>query len=211
MRDKTSIDIIRIGPRHEKRAEDGGTRERIERAALGLFRERGVVAATTREIARRAGLSEGALYRHFPSKDAIAETLFGRLHDRLAALVREAGRGGGGLGAVADRVVDAYVTVADEDWTWFAFHLLNTAHFLPSPPGADNPVAAAEDIVADAMARGEIPPGDAPLLAAMALGVVLQPALHKAHGRLEGLLAPHADRLKAGVRAVLFSTQGDRR
>lgn len=189
----------------EPRLEDASTRDRIERAALQSFRERGVVAATTREIARRAGVSEGAIYRHYPSKEDIARTLFQRLHDRLARLVRQAATDGGGLGAVADRIVDAYVAVADEDWTHFAFHLLNTAHFLPSPPGEDNPVAAAEDIIESAMARGEIARGDASLLAAMALGVVLQPALHKAHGRLHGALAPSAPRLKAGVRAVLLA------
>lgn len=199
------MDPIRISVRHPKLAEDGSTRDRIERAALELFRERGVTAATTREIARRARLSEGALYRHFPSKEAIAETLFGRLHGRLAGLVREAAAAGGDVGAIADRIVDAWCRVADEDWTAFAFHLLNTAHFLPSPPGEDNPAAAAEDVIAAAMARGEIAAGDPKLVAAMALGVVLQPALHKAHGRMEGLLSPLSGRLKAGVRAVLQS------
>ncbi len=188
-----------------ERPRESDTRTRIERAALDSFREHGVDAATTRDIARRAGLSEGALYRHFPSKEAIAETLFYRLHIRLAHLLREAARAGGGLGAVADRIVDAYCLVADEDWTHFAFHLLNTTHFLPTPSEEDNPVAAAEDIVSEAMTRGEIPAGDANLLAAMALGVVLQPALHKAHGRFSSLLTPLAPQFKAGVRAVLFA------
>ncbi|MBY0422521.1 MAG: hypothetical protein K2Q06_09465, partial [Parvularculaceae bacterium] len=145
------------------------------------------------------------LYRHFASKEEIARTLFAILHERLARLIRAAAAAGGGVGAVADRIVDSYVAVADEDWTHFAFHLLSTAHFLPSPPGDDNPVAAAEDVVAEAMARGEIAPGDPALTAAMALGVVLQPALHKAHGRLEGPLSPRAAQFKTAVRAVLFS------
>lgn len=187
-------------------AREGDTRLRIERAALELFRDHGVDGATTREIARRAGLSEGALYRHFPSKEAIAQTLFSNLHLRLARLVRAAGTQGEDLGAQADRVVDAYCAVADEDWTHFAFHLLNTAHFLPTPPEQDNPVSAVENLIAAAMARGEILRSDPLVLAAMALGVVLQPALHKAHGRFSFLLAPLAPRFKAGVRAVLFTS-----
>lgn len=186
-------------------SEDVSTRRRIERAALELFRDHGVDGATTREIARRAGLSEGALYRHFPSKGAIAETLFAALHDRLARLVREAGANGADLGAQADLVVEGYCAVADEDWTHFAFHLLHTAHFLPTPAGQDNPVSAAEDLIAAAMARSEIEEGDPAVLAAMALGVVLQPALHKAHGRFSFLLSPLAPRFKAGVRAILFA------
>lgn len=186
-------------------APDGTTAARIERAALAQFVERGVDAATTREIAAAAGLSEGALYRHFPSKDAIAETLFAAIHERLARLVRAAATAGSSLGEQADAVVDAYCRTADEDWTLFAYHLLSTAHFLPTPPGEDNPVAAAEEIVAAAMARGEIGRGDPALIAAMALGVVLQPALHKAHGRLEGALRAHAPALKRAVRAVLHA------
>jgi AcrR family transcriptional regulator len=194
-----------FGTETAKTTTDLSSRRRIERAALELFRDHGVDGATTREIARRASLSEGALYRHFPSKEAIAETLFAGLHDRLAGLVRAAGAAGGDLGQQADRIVDAYCSVADEDWTHFAFHLLNTAHFLPTPPGRDNPVSAAEDLIEAAMTRGEIPRTDASVLAAMALGVVLQPALHKAHGRFSVLLAPLAPRFKQGVRAVLFA------
>lgn len=184
-------------------APDGTTAARIERAALAQFVGRGIDAATTREIAAAAGLSEGALYRHFPSKDAIAETLFAAIHERLARLVREAAQAGANLGAQADAIVDAYCRTADDDWTLFAYHLISTAHFLPTPPGEDNPVAAAEEIVAAAMARGEIGRGDPALVAAMALGVVLQPALHKAYGRLEGPLSAHAPALKRAVRAVL--------
>ncbi|MEX0644866.1 MAG: helix-turn-helix domain-containing protein [Parvularculaceae bacterium] len=184
-------------------AADGTTRARIERAALELFAARGVDAATTREIALGAGLSEGALYRHFASKEEIAQSLFATIHERLARLVREAGAAGAGIEETAGAIVDAYCQTADEDWTLFSYHLLSTARFLPTPPGDDNPVAAAEDVVAAAMRAGEIPRGEPMLVAAMALGVVLQPALHKAYGRFEGPLSAHSAALKRGVVAVL--------
>jgi AcrR family transcriptional regulator len=184
-------------------AADGTTRARIERAALELFAARGIDAATTRAIAEAADLSEGALYRHFRSKEAIAESLFAAIHNRLARLVRDTAARAGGIEAQAGAVVDAYCQVADDDWMLFSYHLLTTAHFLPTPPGDDNPVAAAEEIVEAAMARGEIPKGDVVLVTAMALGVVLQPALHKVYCRLSGPLAPHRARLKSALMAVL--------
>ena len=55
-----------------------GARARIERAAATLFAERGADVVTTREIAEKAGASEGALYRHFPSKAALADGAAGR-------------------------------------------------------------------------------------------------------------------------------------
>lgn len=47
---------------------DTGTRARILRAAADVIRAKGLGKATTRAIARAAGLSEGALYKHFDSK-----------------------------------------------------------------------------------------------------------------------------------------------
>ncbi|WP_141578448.1 TetR/AcrR family transcriptional regulator [Actinomadura sp. WMMA1423] len=46
-------------------------RERILAAAVTVIRERGIVAATTKEIARTAGVSEGSLYNHFANKTAL--------------------------------------------------------------------------------------------------------------------------------------------
>lgn len=47
------------------------TRQRVLDRALALFQQRGVEATTMRDIARAAGLSLGAAYYHFPSKDAL--------------------------------------------------------------------------------------------------------------------------------------------
>lgn len=47
------------------------TRERILDAARQVLLDRGMSRATTREIARAAGVSEGSLYNHFESKEAL--------------------------------------------------------------------------------------------------------------------------------------------
>ncbi len=56
-------------------------RERIASAAIDAFAERGFEAASTRDIAKRAGTDQGLLTYHFPSKDklwrAAADRLFG--------------------------------------------------------------------------------------------------------------------------------------
>ncbi len=48
-------------------SEKGSTKERIERAALALFAASGIDGVSVKQIARRAGVSQGALYSHFES------------------------------------------------------------------------------------------------------------------------------------------------
>ncbi len=51
------------------------TRRRILEAAQSLFAQTGFEAATTREIATRAGIGVGTLFNYFPSKEDIALAL----------------------------------------------------------------------------------------------------------------------------------------
>ncbi|MEK7265845.1 MAG: helix-turn-helix domain-containing protein [Pseudomonadota bacterium] len=185
------------------RTGEGSARERIERAALTLFVARGVDAATTREIAAAAGVAEGSIYRHFDSKDDLAAAMFLSIHTRLATLVREAARTRRGIAEQTGAIVDAYSATADENFPLFAFHLLNTHRFLPTPEGADNPVDAIEDIISGAMKRREISRADPELIAGMALGVVLQTALQIHYGRLEGPLSKYSDELAAAALAIM--------
>jgi AcrR family transcriptional regulator len=63
------------------------TRERIVEAAVACFAERGFRAASTREIACRAGTNQGLITYHFHSKDALwkaaADKLFGDVRAHL--------------------------------------------------------------------------------------------------------------------------------
>ena len=52
------------------------TRQQILSAALNLFRERGFDAATMRDIAESAGMSLGASYYYFPSKESIVSAYY---------------------------------------------------------------------------------------------------------------------------------------
>jgi AcrR family transcriptional regulator len=58
------------------------TRERVLDAARRMFARAGFEAATTRDIAREAGIAAGTLFNYFPNKDAVALAL---IADALAA------------------------------------------------------------------------------------------------------------------------------
>jgi AcrR family transcriptional regulator len=55
--------------------EKEATRERIEAAALELFRTRGFDATTTRDIAKAADIAVGTLFNYFAAKEAIVAAL----------------------------------------------------------------------------------------------------------------------------------------
>jgi AcrR family transcriptional regulator len=52
------------------------TRRRILSTALAVFRQRGLDAATMREISSAAGVALGAAYYYFPSKEAIIQAYY---------------------------------------------------------------------------------------------------------------------------------------
>lgn len=66
------------------------TSQRIEDAALELFYERGFRATTMREIALACGLTAGALYNHFSSKDQLLSQIMTRVHVDLERTLEEA-------------------------------------------------------------------------------------------------------------------------
>ena len=62
-------------------------REQIIDAATRVFAEKGFRRATTREVARAAGVSEGTIYNYFEDKDALLLAILDRLNatERRAA------------------------------------------------------------------------------------------------------------------------------
>jgi AcrR family transcriptional regulator len=54
----------------------GDRRSQILAAALEVFAERGFHGARTRELAKRAGVSEALVFSHFPTKEALIRAIF---------------------------------------------------------------------------------------------------------------------------------------
>jgi AcrR family transcriptional regulator len=56
-------------------------REQIIEAATRVFAEKGFRRATTREVARAAGVSEGTIYNYFEDKDALLMAILDRVNE----------------------------------------------------------------------------------------------------------------------------------
>lgn len=78
-----------VGEQRGGRRDAQRNHELLVEAARELFAEQGV-EASLEEIARRAGLGIGTLYRHFPSREALVEAIFERRIGELVAVTEEA-------------------------------------------------------------------------------------------------------------------------
>lgn len=180
------------------------TRERIERAAMALFVAKGVSETTIRDIAHGTRLAEGALYRHFRSKDALIHSLFSRHYAGLAANFDA-------LQAPCPRLKDKLramiaecCRVYDADPVLFQFLLLVQHHSLHRiETDSASPVEIVHRVLAAGMAHGEIPSRDPNLATALVMGVILQPATFKTYGRIPGAMMLLVDTLTEACWRVL--------
>ncbi|WP_413992824.1 TetR/AcrR family transcriptional regulator [Labrys okinawensis] len=181
------------------------TRAKIESEALRLFAEKGVVGTSVRDIAAAVGVAEAALYRHFPSKDALSRSLFLQGYARLAADVVAVGETHHPIEAKIGQIVDLFCRLFDDDRSLFSFLLLaQHAHLADVPEGREsNVVEAVKNIFVEAITHGDIREEDPDLLAALALGIVAQPAIFTIYGRLLGPLAARAPDLTRAIWAAV--------
>ncbi|HMG19124.1 MAG TPA: TetR/AcrR family transcriptional regulator [Gemmatimonadales bacterium] len=68
------------------------TRQRLIRAALELFTTRGYHDTTTAQIAKKAGIAEGTIYRHFASKQHLVNELYRAAQRWAAKAIQERAR-----------------------------------------------------------------------------------------------------------------------
>jgi AcrR family transcriptional regulator len=84
--------------------------EEIVGVALGLAAERGVDAVTTQDMAMALGLTQGAIFRHFPTKDDIWAAAIRWIRSNLMAVVGAAAAQGDGPLDALERMFFAHVS-----------------------------------------------------------------------------------------------------
>jgi AcrR family transcriptional regulator len=189
----------------------GDLRNALLAAGRGLLAEGGTPALSLREVARRAGVSHAAPYRHFASKEALLAAIAEGGFVALAAeLERAAGRARSRLERVR-RMGEGYVRFAlahpAEVQTMFGAFQGDPAAWPPGlPPAAQRAFGLLVGGVKAAQEAGEIA-GKDPIPAAVA-------AWSAAHGvsllllqnglRVAGFAAGDAERAAAAVFGALL-------
>jgi AcrR family transcriptional regulator len=173
-------------------------KDKILDAALACFAERGYEGTRVRHIADRAGVSESALYRHYPSMDAVGQELYARhfsfFAERLAQVVAD--------GTTEEKLRNAIRTTLAtyrERPDAFVFALLRLPSFLPVlPAGTAYPIEVLEGVLVEGQRGGHVRDGQPNVLAAILLGCVLRPitvATFAAPGALDLLTSTEHDQV----------------
>ena len=176
---------------------------------MDLFAVNGFDGVSVADIAAAAGVSQGALYRHYRSKEELGWALFSAAYLRTGEALDRIRTGEAEFDAAVTAMIAHFCALYDEDPALFRFMLITQHGFLPRiPSGSRTPVDAVADLVGDAVAKNRLKPIDPVLGAAVIMGVILQSATFNIYGRLGGSLGARAPALaRAAIAAVVALAQ----
>jgi AcrR family transcriptional regulator len=146
-------------PKRPMRADARRNRERILTAARELFAsERPDIGID--EVAARAGVGVGTVYRHFPDKEALMGTLvrerFELFNEQLRAAIDD--DGADPLAALSEALRASAASMAEDSATRFAFQTGGERVFAHADVEVEEFLELARVIVARAHAAGTLAP-----------------------------------------------------
>jgi AcrR family transcriptional regulator len=173
--------------RRRKPYHHGNLREALLESAVGLIAEVGPAAFTLRELARRAGVSHNAPYRHFRDRDALMAAVAKQGFRELSRTMLRA----------ADEESDALDRLKRAGLSYIAFALRRPEHFtvmFDAPTAVNTHPDSAEEageafgtlvnFVKSCQEEGRLPPGDPHEFALLAWSMVHGVAKLAITGRL---------------------------
>jgi AcrR family transcriptional regulator len=171
-----------------------GTRDNILDEALRLFAQKGIRETTVRDIARAVGITEGAIYRHFSSKDQIVLELFGRYSSMLYQKIEQAINQSRNDRDRFEGVVKSLLNFAFSNPD--AFKFMNIFHYLRGKEVRrfrKIPVVLVRDMLDD-MFRREILRLEPDFALAVFIGTIERVFLYKTMGLIKGKRAEIASK-----------------
>ena len=170
------------------------TRDRILDAALEVFARKGYHRASVDDIVRASATSKGAVYHHFPNKEAVFLALVDDFAARLAgAVAATIAVRQGALARVEGALVAALSTFADDERLARLILLeavsLGPVYQAKRAEVAGRFAALIQGYLDEAEADGSIPPLDTRVATLAWLGAINEVVIQWLHGSVRDLTA----------------------
>jgi AcrR family transcriptional regulator len=180
----------------------------IMRAAIHLFVKKGIDGTTTKDIAKAAGVAEGALYRHFKSKEDLAWHLFSTHLNKLPADL---------MAAVypeptAEKRIRQFVRESfqayEQDPELYSYLILREHSELDKySENFSHPGHVVLKIIEDGQKSGELRAGDRYVLASLFVGGVIRVCTVKMYGNIKQNMQGFVDPVSDMIWAMLKSSR----
>ncbi|MBI2494720.1 MAG: TetR/AcrR family transcriptional regulator [Candidatus Rokubacteria bacterium] len=177
-----------------QRSPRTATRDKILVGALEVFARKGYHRASVDDIVRASATSKGAVYHHFPNKEAVFLALVDDFARRLAACVAAAVAGRhGALAKVEGALVAALGTFADDERLARLILLeavsLGPVYQAKRAEVAGRFAALIQGYLDEAAADGSIAPLDTRVATLAWLGAINEVVIQWLHGSVRDLAA----------------------
>lgn len=188
------------GHRRTQQERRDATRTALKAAARHLFAAKGFAGAGREEIVERAGVTRGAMYHHFPSKEALFAAVYEEVEAEVVAHVAEAAMAGVDPLDQLQRGARAYLDIAAEPGV-NRICLLDAPSVLAAEVRRDvserHVVGMMRAVLEECMAAGQIEPQPVDPLARVLLAGLVEAATLIAQGGDRADVGGVVDRLLA--------------
>lgn len=177
-------------------------RSAIVIAAINLFARKGYDGTTISDIAKAAGITQGAIYKHYPSKEALGKTIFETLINDYSTELAQILKDTSDLAQRIDATVQLTYRLYDKYPTAVCFTLKSQHNFWDSlSEPIIHPHLLFNRIVQEAMDQGQLPREDLLTLGGLFTGALMEPLtfhfyLAKEPVNMEEMAATVAQRIK---------------
>lgn len=184
--------------------DGSSTRKKLERCALNLFVQKGINATTIKDIASAADIAEGTLYRHYTSKEELAEALFLKAHEVITSQIKSEIAKHSALKTKLKVMVEFFSEKYDDDPIVFNYLLLAQHHQMKILTNKEYSAhAQLVPLFSEAIKKKELSKGDPDFYAAVVLGIILQAALSRVYGRINRKMMEDAPHLVKAINGAL--------
>lgn len=155
-----------------------GSKNQISKAALDLFIRKGIKATTTKQIAKKAGIAEGTIYRHFKSKSEIASELFLNYMTMFKGRLSEAEEKFGDPRESIKEMIKVFFEFAKNEPK--AYNYIMAGHYSELPKMTSDflkPKDVFVDAIKRGIAKGHFAKVDENLAAALVIGMITRSIL----------------------------------